>query len=270
MSNWKKYYRWGKIIFFIYIGIGLAFYFLQDAILFHPVELAGNHQYDFKQTHEDISVPQDKTDTLNLIIFSAQGQIKKGAVLYFHGNKKNIDWYAKYIPQFTKNGYEVIMIDYPGFGKSKGALTEQKLYDWALQSYKIARKRFSADSIIIYGKSMGTGIATELASVRDCKALVLETPYYDFPSVVSHYMPIYPVRWMLHYQIPTFEFMKNVTAPITIFHGTDDGVINYSNSVKLSEYLKKNDQLITLEGGSHNNLFSYKKTTESIDSILNN
>ena len=117
---------------------------------------------------------------------------------------------------------------------------------------------------------MGTGIATELASVRDCKALVLETPYYDFPSVVSHYMPIYPVRWMLHYQIPTFEFMKNVTAPITIFHGTDDGVINYSNSVKLSEYLKKNDQLITLEGGSHNNLFSYKKTTESIDSILNN
>jgi alpha-beta hydrolase superfamily lysophospholipase len=268
MQNWKKYFRWIKIIFFIYTGIGLAFYFLQDAILFHPVELTGNHQYDFKQIHEDISIAQNETDTLNLLIFAAQGNQQKGVVLYFHGNKKNIGWYAKYIPEFTNNGYQVIMIDYPGFGKSKGAITEKKLYEWALQSYKIARKRFSADSIIIYGKSMGTGIATQLASVRDCKALVLETPYYDFPSVVSQYMPIYPIKWMLHYQIPTYQYIKNVIAPITIIHGTEDGVINYKQSLKLSKLLKANDQFITIKGGSHNDLFNHKQTIKTLDSVL--
>jgi fermentation-respiration switch protein FrsA (DUF1100 family) len=115
---------------------------------------------------------------------------------------------------------------------------------------------------------MGTGIATQLASVRDCKALVLETPYYDFPSVVSQYMPIYPIKWMLHYQIPTYQYIKNVIAPITIIHGTEDGVINYKQSLKLSKLLKANDQFITIKGGSHNDLFNHKQTIKTLDSVL--
>ena len=71
------------------------------------------------------------------------------------------------------------MIDYPGFGKSTGVFSEQLLYDWALTLYKLARAYYSPDSIIIYGKSMGTGIAAQLASIRDCRHLILETPYYD-------------------------------------------------------------------------------------------
>jgi hypothetical protein len=55
--------------------------------------------------------------------------------------------------------------------------------------YNFARSRFSADSIIIYGKSMGTGIAAHLASLQACKRLILETPYYDYPSVIKHYLP---------------------------------------------------------------------------------
>ena len=160
------------------------------------------------------------------------------------------------------------MIDYPGFGKSTGKLTEQKLYDWALQVYKIARKRFPADSIIIYGKSMGTGIAAQLASTRDCKRLILETPYYDFPAVVSHYLPIYPAKWMLHYQLPTYQYLQNVTAPITIFHGTKDRVVTYKNSKRLLPFLKSTDELISIEGGSHNNLYRYNETVNKLDSVL--
>jgi uncharacterized protein len=264
----KKIRKWFKIISIVYVLGGIALYFLQDYILFHPVSLKREHNYIFPEPHNDINIPLNEKDTLNLVDFASTDTVVRGVVLYFHGNKRNISWYAKYIPYFTRHGYQVLMIDYPGYGKSTGKLTERKLYDWALQVYRIAIKRFAADSIIIYGKSMGTGIAAQLASTRDCRRLILETPYYDFPSVVSHYLPIYPVRWMLHYQIPTYQFLQNVRAPVTIFHGTEDWIVRYKNSKRLIPYLKPIDEMVTIKGGSHNNLFTYSETVKKLDSLL--
>ncbi|MBL7709591.1 MAG: alpha/beta hydrolase, partial [Chitinophagaceae bacterium] len=119
----KKIIKWVKITLTIYILGGVALYFLQDAILFHPVILKRDHKYNFKEPHEDISIAMNNEDTLNLVRFFSTSPVKKGVVLYFHGNKKNISWYAKYPPYFTRHGYEVIIIDYPGFGKSTGKLT---------------------------------------------------------------------------------------------------------------------------------------------------
>lgn len=263
--RWRKRIGWFLLV---YLALGWLLYQLQDRLLFHPVELSAHKPFDFSLKHEDILIPLDRTDSLSMVRFLPNSLPAKGAVLYFHGNKKHIGWYARFIPPFTKQGYEVLMIDYPGYGKSRGELTEKKLYDWAGIAYRIARKRFSADSIIIYGKSMGTGIAAELAAVRDCKALILETPYYDFPSVLEHYLPFYPVRSMLHYQLPTYQFLPKVTAPVTIIHGTNDWIVSYSNTKKLAGLLKKTDLLITVKGGSHNDLFEYDQTINTLDSIL--
>ncbi|MBI3137261.1 MAG: alpha/beta fold hydrolase [Sphingobacteriales bacterium] len=263
--NCKKWF-WTALVIYLIGGMGL--YFLQDAILFHPVTLNRTYHYNFPQPHKDISIPIDQEDTLNLVDFASPGPVTRGVVLYFHGNKRNISWYAKYIPYFTRHGYQVLMIDYPGFGKSTGKLTEEKLYNWALQVYKLAISRFAADSIIIYGKSMGTGIAAQLASVRDCRRLILETPYYDFPAVVSHYLPVYPVRWMLHYELPTHDYLKLVKAPVTIFHGTADGVVPYKNSKRLQPLLKPADELVTIKGGSHNDLYQYRELLQKLDSVL--
>lgn len=267
--NKKKFFKWLQIFIIIYVLIGAAFYFLQDAILFHPVSLKKDHNYNFPEPHRDISIPINDQDNINLVDFSSTDTVTRGVVLYFHGNKKNISWYSKYIPYFTRHGYQVLMIDYPGYGKSTGKLTEKKLYYWALQVYKIAHKRFSADSIIIYGKSMGTGIAAQLASIRDCKRLILETPYYDFPSVISHYFPIYPVRWMIRYDLPTYDYIKNVDAPITIFQGTKDRLVTYNNAKRLKPFLKPGDEFIKVKGAGHNNLFKYKEVINKLDSLLN-
>lgn len=264
----KKFIKWLKIAAIIYVAGGIALYFLQNAILFHPVRLDRTYNYTFPEPHKDISIPLNNKDTLNLVDFASTDTVTKGVVLYFHGNKRNISWYSKYIPYFTRQGYQVLMIDYPGFGKSTGKLTEKKLYDWALQVYRIAIKRFAADSIIIYGKSMGTGIAAQLASVRDCRRLILETPYYDFPAVVQHYLPIYPVRWLLKYELPTYQYIRDVNAPVTIFHGTNDRIVTYKNAKRLNKYLKTKDELVTIKGGSHNNLFTYPETISKLDSLL--
>jgi pimeloyl-ACP methyl ester carboxylesterase len=267
--NWKRVRKWFWIVLMIYIIVGIALYFLQDALLFHPVRLKADHQFDFTSPHKEIIVAIGPKDTLNVVDFSSTDTVKRGVVLYFHGNKRNISWYEKYIPYFTKHGYQVLMIDYPGFGKSKGRLSEKKLYEWALQVYKIAHQRFSADSIIIYGKSMGTGIATQLASIRSCKRLLLETPYYDFPSIVSHYLFMYPVRLMLHYDFPTHDYIQNVTSPITIFQGTNDLVVPYKNAKRLKALLKPTDEFISIKGGSHNDLYKYPEVVRKLDSLLN-
>jgi uncharacterized protein len=252
----RKIFRWVKIAVLIYAVIGIALYYLQDKLLFSPVAVKPDHVYEFGQPYKEVNIPYDEESNLNIIQFTTDTTVK-GVVLYFHGNRQNVTWYAKHAKHFTGRGYEVWMMDYPGFGKSTGEFTEQRLYDWALLTYKLARKRFSPDSIIIYGRSLGTGIATQLASVRDCKHLFLETPYYNLPSVVGQWAPIYPVNTMIKYKIPTYQYIQKVTAPITIFHGTKDRVIWYSNAKRLQRFLKPGDKFETIQGGSHNDLTTF-------------
>ncbi|MEJ7735905.1 MAG: alpha/beta fold hydrolase [Chitinophagaceae bacterium] len=270
VAGWsgKTLFRWLKIGIIIYCLCGFALYYLQDYILFRPVQISRHQPYDFKLPHNDINIPFDKTSNLNIVQFLTPDGKKKGVVLYFHGNKKNISWYAKYAPYFTKHGYEVWMIDYPGFGKSTGKLTEQRLYDFAIQVYKLARTRFGKDHIIIYGKSMGTGIAAYLASVKDCKRLILETPYYSMHSLLGGYFPVFAVSRLIHYRLPTFEYLANVSAPVIIFHGSADGVIPYRNAQKLNEVLKPGDEFLTVTGGSHNDLYDFALVRNKLDSIL--
>lgn len=262
---WWKYLRWA---IGIYLLIGLLLYVLQDYYLLHPKPLPAGYAYAFNQAYKEVNLSYDSGVNINIIQFTTTASTPKGIVLYFHGNRKNIDWYAKFAPHFTHQGYEVWMMDYPGFGKSSGNFTEQTVYDWALQTYKLANAKMSSDSIIIYGKSLGTGVAAQLASIKKCKRLLLETPYYCLPDVVAGYAPIYPLQRMIKYQFPVHQYLPLIPEPITIFHGTNDWVIHYSHAKKLQPLLKPTDVFITIEGGDHNNLNDYKQMQVYIDSLL--
>lgn len=132
----------------------------------------------------------------------------------------------------------------------------------------MAASKYNKDSIVVYGKSFGTGIAAYLASMYDCKQLILETPYFSIPDLFGCYAFIYPTTRMSNYKIPTNEYLQEVKAPITIFHGTDDGVIPYRCASKLKAVLKPTDQFITIENGSHHNLNDYPLFHQKLDSIL--
>jgi pimeloyl-ACP methyl ester carboxylesterase len=252
----------------VYCIVGIALYYLQDKLFFHPVVVPKKFTYHFSIPYKEVNLPFNTSSNINIIQFTTPGHAK-GVVLYFHGNRENISHYARFAPEFTRNGYEVWMIDYPGFGKSTGEFTEQKMYDWALLMYKLCRARFSKDSIIIFGKSMGSGIAAQLGSIRDTRRLILETPYYSFPSIIGQYAPIYPLNKMIRFKIPTYEYLQNVTAPITIFHGTSDWTIRESNAKRLIPFLKPGDEFVSIEGGGHNDLHQYKIFQQKLDSVLN-
>lgn len=261
-------FRWLKVIALFYAIIGIALFYLQDYFLFHPTRMDRNIAWKFDVPFEEMDLPFNKTDTINLVKFFPPAPARRGVVLYFHGNKENIGRYAKYAANFTKNGYEVWMEDYPGFGKSVGTRNEKLLYQQAVQLYKMAATKYHADSIIVYGKSFGTGIAAYVAAGNAARQLILETPYYSIPSLFSCYAPIYPSERMANYKIPTHEFLETIQYPVTIFHGTDDGVIPYRCAKKLKEVLKTTDQFITIEGGTHHNLNDFDLFHQKLDSLL--
>jgi len=210
----------------------------------------------------------NKTDTVNMIQFLPADPAIKGVVLYFHGNSDNVIRYEKNAEIFTKKGYEVWIPDYPTYGKTTGELTEENMYLQAKEVYKLAHSKFSSDSIFVYGKSLGTGVASYIAAKEKCAALILETPFYSIPSLFSTYAPIYPTSRMSHFKFPVGEYLGEVTEPVLIFSGTSDKVIPYRNAAKLKKVLKKGDEFITLQNGTHNNVTSFPIFQEKIDSVF--
>jgi uncharacterized protein len=263
----RKLIKWINSILLLYCVVGVAIYYLQDYILFRPEVKPKNEPYNFSVPHTEINIPYDTNANLHVVQFRCDTPAR-GVVLYFHGNRKNIGWYARFAPNFTKDGYEVWMLDYPGYGKSTGILTEERLYDYADQLYKLANVRFGKDSIILYGKSMGTGVAAQLASRKDCRRVILETPYYSMHALAANYFPVYPVKKMLHYRLPTHEYVREIIAPVSILHGTDDWTIPYRNASRLQPLLQPKDEFITITGGSHNNLNDFPLFRQKIDSLL--
>ncbi len=266
----KIIFRWVKVVIFCYSLAGIGLFYLQRSIIFHPQPVASDYVYPFEGPRtRNIYIPYDRQTKLHIMTFTGNDNaVSKGVILYFHGNRNNIGWYASYAMELSTKGYEVWVLDYPGFGKSTGELTEEKLYDYALQCYKLARTRFNPSQIIIYGKSLGTCLACQLASVRDCRYLILETPCYSLESLAARYLPVYPVSRMLHFHFPNYAYLKKVTAPVVIFQGTADGVVPYSNAARLKPLLGDRDLFITLEGGSHNDLTGFSLYRQTMDSLL--
>ena len=261
-------FRWIKVIVLLYAVIGFTLYYLQERFLFHPEKLAADYTYHFDGPFTELNIPFNEKDTMNMVKFFPKDSIRKGVVLYYHGNKENIGRYAKFVNMFTQHGYEVWMEDYPGFGKSTGVRTEKKLYEQAMAVHTMAAGKYGKDSIILYGKSFGTGLAAYVAANTNCKRLILETPYYSIPDLFGCYAFIYPTQRMSVYKVPTNEYLQKVNYPITIFHGTDDGVIPYRCAAKLKNILKPTDEFITIEKGTHHNLASFDLYKVKIDSLL--
>lgn len=263
--NRKKLWPIVRILLIIYVMGGIVLFFLQDLIIFHPRSLPLSHRFNFSQPFKEVNISPDGKRNINILQFFPE-RSAKGIVLYFHGNMTNIERYAKFASYFTKNDFEVWMIDYPGYGKTTGRRSEKTMYEDALLLYNLATEKTAAENIIIYGKSLGTGVASYLASLKPNKKLILETPYYSMTSMSHNYVPIYPAS-LLRYNFPTNEYLTKVKSPVIIFHGTDDEVIPYKQSLQLKKKIP-GIELITVPNGKHNNLYEFPAVTQKLDSLL--
>ncbi|MFK7783206.1 alpha/beta hydrolase [Psychroserpens sp.] len=247
--------------------IGASLYFLQEKILFLPTTLAQDYQYDFRYPFEELFLNTAENVSINAIHFKTENP--KGVILYFHGNAGDLSRWGIIGEHFVSLNYDVFIMDYRTYGKSKGKLSEQGFYDDAEYCYNYVLQHYSEEDIVIYGRSLGTGVASYLASNHEPKQLILETPYYSILDVAKHRFPIFPVKSLLRYEFPSNEFIRAVRCPITMFHGTDDAVIPYSSAQKLQSVAPNElTTFITIEGAGHNNLISFENYKEGIIDVL--
>lgn len=256
-----------KIIAALYFLIGIALFMFQEKLLFLPITLAQGYQYTSLYPFEELTLNTEDDAVLNAIHYKAENT--KGVILYFHGNAGNLSRWSKVCEFFVTKNYDVLVMDYRSFGKSKGRLSEQAFYNDAQLFYNYVLQRYDASKITVYGRSLGTGIATYIASTNTVKQLVLETPYSNITDVAKDRFPLFPIKWLLKYKFPSDVFMKKVSCPITIFHGTEDKIVPYKFGEKLHEAAANNNsKLITITGGKHNNLITYDAYLDGIDAVL--
>ena len=266
MQKAKKYL---KILAGIYLLIFIAAVVFQRQIALHPQPLARNFKYDFEGKIDEFFISPEKNIELNLLHFHTDRQPKpKGIVFYLHGNSDNLARWGQHAHEFTSRGYDVLMYDFRGFGKSSGSTTEENLMSDAQFLYEKINLQFPEQQIVLYGRSLGTGVATKLAAENSPKKLILETPYFSLPDLSWSYLPILPYNLINSFKIPTHEYIQKVRCPIHIFHGTDDGIVLYSQSQKLVNLLKKPQILTTLQGGHHRELEKFPEYQAKMDELL--
>ncbi len=250
----------------VLIGLGIAVYIFQEKLIFYPEKLSDKYHFKFEDDFEELNFKTADGETINALLFKVENP--KGIVYYHHGNAGNLAGWASRAIDFTSKGFEVLMYDYRGFGKSTGSIkNERMLYSDALLIYKKLIYDYKERDIILYGISLGTGIAAKLADENHPKMLILETPYFNFYDVSKFHYPYLPNSILLHYQFKTDKLLPNLNMPIYLFHGTEDETVPYNSSIRL-EKLSGNIKLFTIEEGSHSNLNTFHLYHEKLSEIL--
>ncbi|RKN81025.1 alpha/beta hydrolase [Ulvibacterium marinum] len=261
---------WFYILFLvlgIYLIISVLLYFLQDYLMFKPEKLPKDFQFHYEnQETEEYNIETRDGAIINGLRFKAKNP--KGLVFYLKGNSKSIRGWGKFAVDFTRHGYDVLMVDYRGFGKSTGRRTQKAIKRDLQVIYNKVKENVHEKYIILYGRSLGSGFATKLASMNNPRMLILDAPYYSLSKVAKRYLPFMPLSLLIKFPMPTNKWLKYVKCPIHIIHGTDDKLIPYKTSVKLSKIQPKLTTLHTIIGGGHKNLNTFESYHKILTDII--
>ncbi|MFK8060048.1 MAG: alpha/beta hydrolase [Polaribacter sp.] len=262
--NWTSY----LLIFVCIVAVvSIVLYFFQERFLFHPEKLPKDFQFQYEnQKVKEYNLEIKEGVTINGLHFKAENS--KGLVYYLKGNSKSIKGWGKFAVDFTLHNYDVIMIDYRGFGKSTGKMSQESMKHDALYVYDKLKEVVKEENIIVYGRSLGTGLATKVASMNNPKMLVLACPYFSMSKNVKRYLPFIPLGLVMRYSMPTYKWIKYVKCPIKIIHGTNDKVIKFASSIRLSKMKPNLTKLFPIIGGGHKDLHNFESYHKTLREIL--
>ena len=244
----------------------LAIYFLQDLFIFKPEKLHPDFQFRYDSPFRELNFDVEKGVRINGLHFFREHPV--GLILYFHGNSRSIKGWARYARDFYRYNYDVVLVDYRGFGKSTGKRGEAEMLTDMQYVYDRLREQYTEQHLIVYGRSLGSGFAARLAADNHPRYLILDAPYYNVRKVIERFIPFLPVRYVLRYHLRTDKWIPRVQCPVYILHGTRDWLIPIRHSEQLQKLNPRKITLIRIHGGRHNNLPKFAEYHNFIRDIL--
>lgn len=257
------------ILLLLYLGILLSVFFFQETFIFHPDHILADYSFEQYPEAEEVFLDASDGGRINALYFKARSDKGRSneVLLYFHGNAGALDRWGNVAYDFTKHDHDVFIIDYRTYGKSTGKMSQKALYDDAQLAYDFLRERYPERSIKIYGRSIGTGIASHLASNNKAGALILETPYFNLMDLAKDYFKFLPKGKLLKYTFENDKHLRNADMPAYIFHGTADRIVPLESGLKLEPLLEDNHFFI-IQGANHHNISEYPLYHEKLGQIL--
>lgn len=250
-----------QIILLIYLGLTALIYFKQSSLVFLP-----EIDRSFRGSPADIGL---KFSPLKLA--TADGETldgwfvpagtkreTRGLVIFFHGNAGNIGHRLDYLSMFHDLGLATLIVDYRGYGRSSGTPTEEGTYLDAAAVWRHATQALEipAARIVLFGESLGGGVAAQLAGGNRPGALVLASTFTSVPDMGADLYPLLPIRLLAHIHYDSLARLSQITCPLLVIHSRNDDIIPFTHGQRLFDAGHQPKQFLEIAGG-HNDGFVF-------------
>jgi fermentation-respiration switch protein FrsA (DUF1100 family) len=237
-----------------YLLVGLAAYFGQRRLMYFPDRVrTPPAQAGLVGVDERVLKTPDGAQ---VIAWYGKARPGQPTILYFHGNAGSLAARAPRIERFMGEGWGVYMMSYRGYSGGTGSPTEvHNVADARLAYGALVLEGVEPSSIILYGESLGSGIAVRIAAERPVAGVVLDAPYTSIVDVAAQAYPFLPVRQVLADRYETAKYIAQVRAPLLVLHGERDEVIPVAMGRELVRLANEPKRLVTFPAGGHSDLY---------------
>jgi fermentation-respiration switch protein FrsA (DUF1100 family) len=234
----------------VYTGACCYLYFFQRSILYLPDKhLEEPAKYGLPK-FEELKITT--SDNVKLTAWYIPAKKGKPTLAYFHGNAGNLGRRAEKFKDFANTGIGILAISYRGFGTSEGLPTEEGLYNDARAAIKyLEEKGLKPSDITLYGESLGTGVAIQMATEDHFHAIILEAPYDRISARAAELYPYAPIDFLLKDKFDSISKISKINEPIMIFHSKDDKVMPFKHGQKLFDAANQPKKLYVFENAGH-------------------
>jgi len=243
--------KWLLIVVSVgYVGGLAALFLLQRSVLF-PIPQVFRVAPAAAQAEEHVLTTADGE---KVIVWHVPAEPGHPVILYFHGNGDFLAGFFGRFREFIADGTGIVALSYRGYAGSSGRPSEQGLLQDAAAAYAFTTARYSADKIVVWGFSLGTGVAVALAAEQPVGRLILEAPYTSIADVAASAFPIFPVRLVLKDSFHSDQRIAQVRAPLLFMHGVRDPTIPIAFAERLFALANETKKFVRFEHGGHNDL----------------
>lgn len=269
----KSFYSFLSIFVTVIIFSNVLLYIKQPSFVFYPQKKIEVSPKDWGLDYESVKLKLE--DNVKISGWYIPHPVAEKTILFFHGNGGNISHRGDSIYIFHKLKFNILIIDYAGYGESEGTVSEKSMYQSAEAAwqYLINNKNTVPESIIIFGRSLGGAVAVDLASKVKAGGLILESTFSSLRDIVEIHFSKWSKLIYLRYVFDSFDKIKKVTFPVLVIHSPDDEVIPFQLGQTLFENIESEKTFLKIQGG-HNDGFmqsigyympSIRRFAQSID-----